>query len=258
MAGASRLAEFRRDLAWLSPSHRFSLLALCVLVILVATLSSAMPLLRDLERATLDVLTASSAELVETDKRIVLIVYTDETLANTRQISPMDRTILAKALEQIDRLDPKAVAIDILFDSPQDDDPLLQSVLRHMSVPTFLASANNPEIVTFEQRQFLRHYLTAVGGTGPVRPASIQLAVDNDGVLRRWPQRGKGTPPLLASALTQATASGNPRFDDYLGPIRFKLSSTSDRPVFDKIPIDLFADPEMAPVLAEFVRALPA
>ena len=257
MAGASRLAEFRRDLAWLSPSHRLSLLALCVLVILVATLSSAMPLLRNLERAVLDVLTASSAELVETDKRIVLIVYTDETLANTGQRSPLDRTILATALAQIDRFDPKAVGIDIMFDAPQDDDPVLLDALRAMRVPTFVATSDterDPGSFTFEQAQFLTNFIARAGGTGLVRPANILLDVDTDGVVRRWPRQTGKRPALLAVALASAAKQGDKRFSEYDGAIRFKLSSASDRPVFDKFPIDLLADPAMAPFIADAIR----
>ena len=257
MRAASRFAGFRRDLAWLSPSHRLSLLALAVLVVFAASLSSALPLLRDLELAALDVLTASNAKLVDTNKRVTLVVYTDETLANTGQRSPLDRTILANALKQIDRLGPKAVGIDILFDSPQDDDHLLQDALREMRVPTFLAFASrlaDPALFTFEQEQFFASFIGGVASRGLVRPANVVLEADSDMVVRRWPRPSDDAlPPLMAVALGSVGAEGNAGFATYRGPIRFNLSSASDRPLYDKIPIDVFADPATAPLLSDVI-----
>jgi hypothetical protein len=55
--------------------------------------------------------------------------------------------------------------------------------------------------------------------------------------------------------MTQHVAGdADPRFATYMGPIRFRSPTASDRPVFDKIPIDLLADPETAPLVADAIK----
>src|SRR3546814_3926006 len=88
------------------------------------------------------------APLVGQDKRVLLVTYNDETLFNTGIRSPLDRTILARALENIDAMGAKAIGIDIVFDSPRPDDDLLKDQLRAMRTPTWLAYAeqsSNPD-----------------------------------------------------------------------------------------------------------------
>ena len=149
-----------------------------------------------------------------------------------------------------------AVAIDVLFDSPQDDDALLQGTLKGMKTPVFLAFADaksNPDAITYEQEQDLRAYVAAAASPR-VKPASILLETDTDGVARRWPRQYAGLPPLLAVALSQAGGDPDGRFTSYTGPIRFRMPLSSDRPVFDKIPIDLLADPDSAPLVQEVIK----
>jgi adenylate cyclase len=234
--------------------------AVAVLLLLaalfVATRSWDLPLLRDAESALYDIRAANFAPRSDTDKRVTLVVYTADTNRATGQISPVDRTILAKALAQIDQLGAKGVGIDVLFDSPQDDDPLLQATLKGMKTPVFLAFADNktnPEAITYEQEQDLRKYVAAVHSP-VVGPASILLETDNDGVARHWPHQYVGLPRLLSVALTQGSADADPRFARYTGPIRFRSPTSTDRPVFDKIPIDLLADPETAPLVTDAIK----
>ena len=229
---------------------------LLVISLQIAAASWRMPLLRDAESALYDLRAANFAPGTDTDKRLTMVVYTAETNRAAGQISPVDRTVLAKALAQIDRLGAKAIGVDVLFDSPQDDDPLLQATLKAMRTPVFLAYADartNPEAITYEQEQDLRRYIGAVASP-KVKPASILLETDSDGVARRWPQQYEGLPPLLSVALSKAAGEGDPRFADYTGPIRYRLPLSSDRPVFDKIPIDLLADPESAPLVADVIE----
>ncbi|MET0179264.1 MAG: CHASE2 domain-containing protein, partial [Novosphingobium sp.] len=248
--------DARRSLGQLGV-ERVAIAALLLLIALITAATSwGLPLLRDAESALYDLRAANFAPAVDTDKRIALVVYTAETNRTTGQISPVDRTILAQALQQIDRLGAKAVAIDILFDSPQDDDPLLQRTLKAMRTPTFLAYADNrtnPEAITHEQDRDLKAYLAQVRGPW-VKPASILLETDGDGVARRWPRQFAGLPPLLAIALTQRDGHPDARFLGYSGPIRYRLPLSSDRPVFDKVPIDLLADPASAELVGDVVR----
>lgn len=246
----------RRSLSQLGWQRTVVALALLALALFIAFSSWRLPLLRDAEAALYDLRAANFAPPTDTDKRVTLVVYTADTNRATGQISPVDRTILAKALTQIDALGAKGIGIDVLFDSPQDDDDLLRSSLKGMKTPVYLAFANNrtnPEAITYEQEQDLKAFIKSAG-TSMVKPASILLETDTDGVARRWPRQYAGLPPLLSLALTQGSSDADPRFATYTGPIRYRVPSASDRPVFDKIPIDLVADPETAPLVADAIR----
>ena len=242
-----------RQLGW----QRLAVAALLLgLALFTALRSWQLPLLGDAESVLYDIRAAYFAPPTDTDKRVVLVVYTADTNRKTGQISPVDRTVLAQALAQIESMGAKGVGIDVLFDSPQDDDPLLQAALRGMTTPVFLAYADtrtNPEAITFEQEQDLKRYIGAVR-TPEVGPASILLETDNDRVARHWPRQYAGLPPLLSVALTRATPDADPNFTHFNGRIRYRVPTAADRPVFDKIPIDLLADPATAPLVAETIR----
>ncbi len=247
----------RRGLAQLGRDRILIALLLLFIALIVARTSWNLPLLSDAEEALFDVRSASLARVADTDKRIALVVYTADTNRAAGQISPVDRTVLAKALEQIDKLGAKGIGIDILFDSPQNDDNLLQGVLKAMRTPVYLAYATNrtnPEAITFEQEQDLTKYIAAVR-TPQVGPTSILLETDGQGVARQWPRSYPGLPPLLSVALTQhIPGDAHPQFSRYRGPIRFRVPASSDRPVFDKVPIDIFADPASAPLMQSVIK----
>ncbi|QGN53486.1 adenylate/guanylate cyclase domain-containing protein [Novosphingobium sp. Gsoil 351] len=252
----NRVRSVRRIAGQLGGARIAIALLLLTIALQIAALSWGLPLLRDAESALYDLRAANLAPGADTDKRITLVVYTADTNRATGQISPVDRTILAKALAQIDRLGASAIAIDVLFDSPQDDDALLQGTLKEMKTPVFLAFADaktNPDAITYEQEQDLRTYVAAAASP-KVKPASILLETDTDGVARRWPRQYVGLPPLLAVALSEAAGDGDNRFMHYTGPIRFRMPLSSDRPVFDKIPIDLLADPDSADLVGNVIK----
>jgi len=220
--------------------------------VLIARYSNTLPLLSDAENALYDIRAAYFSEKTDQDPRVLMVVYTDQTLRDTGQRSPVDRTILAKALTNLDRLGAKSIGIDILFDQPQDDDAVLKSALRSMHTPTHVAYASfdtNREAIQYEQQKFLEGFLKDVT-TDTTRPTSIRLITDADGVARRWPDQPPGLPPMMVRAL----APPNPGFANYHGAIRFRLPLSSDRPVFNKLPIDLLADPATAAFVAQEVK----
>lgn len=256
-AGASEIGRTAmRGLGQLGVQRTVVALGLIAVALFIAFNSWQLPLLRDAEAALYDLRAANFAPPADTDKRVTLVVYTADTNRATGQISPVDRTILAKALAEIDKLGAKGVGIDVLFDSPQDDDEVLRASLKAMQTPVYLAYADNrtnPEAITYEQEQDLKAFQQSVR-TDRVGPASILLETDSDGVARRWPKQYPGLPVLLSLALTQNSADADARFAKFTGPIRFRVPTATDRPVFDKIPIDLLADPETAPFVADVIK----
>ena len=142
----------------------------------------------DAERGLYDWRAAAFAPRVEQDKRVLMVVYDDQTLIATRKRSPLDRGLLARALRNMDRMGAKSIGIDILFDQPQDEDAQLLSALRAMRTPVWIGYANfgdNREQIIFEQQQYLDRFI-GQARTDHVRPASIRLETDSDNVARSW------------------------------------------------------------------------
>lgn len=235
----------------LGPVRLGSTILFIILAILVARFSWQTPLIQEAERALYDLRVSALSPVVEKEEDVVMIVYNEDTLKLTGQRSPVDRTILAQSLETIDAAGAKSIGIDILFDMPQEDDALLIEAFKAMKTPTFLAYADvetNPEI-DYAQHEFLKRYLSQLEGT-QVKPTSIKIATDGDGVARRWTPLPASAPPFFAIALTEPNAE----FAKYEGAIRYHLPANTDVPVFDKFAIETFADPATAEVLAAFVK----
>lgn len=211
-----------------------------VIGLLFARYSWEIPLAKDAERGLYDLRLLETADRVDQDDRIVLVVYTDETLEALAKRSPLDRKMLADALLKLDAMNPKAIGIDILIDQPQAEDPILIDAFRSMKTPTYLAfasNATNPDYIKLWQEEYLTSFIGQLK-PGPVKPASIMLEPDlEDGVIRSWPVQPESLPPLLANAM----APEQPRFRDYTRSIAFRLPRSEEYPVFSKLPIDLFA-----------------
>ena len=211
------------------------------------------PITIDAERALYDTrsLFASLRHPVAQDERIVMVVYTQDTLAATAKRSPLDRTILAHALANLDAMKPRAIGIDILIDQPQPEDPVLLAALRAMKTPVWLAyatNAANSNDVEVWQQAFMDQWHAKLAGTA-VRKASVFTGADTDNVLRNWPAAHPGLPPFLPMAL-----AGLADARAYDGSVKFREPIELDRPVFASLPIDLFADPASAPFLADQIR----
>jgi adenylate cyclase len=234
------------------PARLFVSIVLLAVGLLCARYSWAIPLISDAERALYDVRLMLTAEHVDQDPRIVLVTYTDDTLINTQIRSPLDRRILADALKTLDTMGAKGIAIDVIVDQPTPNDDYLVDTFRKLATPTFLAftsARTNANFISDRQEAFLREFQARIA-TSAVKPMSIELDTDQDRVVRQWPDQPASLPPLLARAVTGVRDD----FDTYRGGIRFRLPASEDRPVFAKLPIDLFATPELAAALADQVR----
>ncbi len=216
-------------------------------------LHHTLPLLPSAERSMYDIRASYAALKLHTvaqDPRILLVSFTPETQVATMKRSPLDRTTLAKALNALDAMGPKAIGIDILIDQQQPDDQLLLDAFNTMKTPTWLGYAsvreNSGDMSVFQQ-EFLDDFLAKI--TNPnVRPTSLLVEIDQDRVQRQWPQQPRNLPPFLPTAL-----SGNPQAADYHGSILFRTPENIEYEVFLNLPIDLFAAPE-ASFLADQVR----
>ncbi|MGB3378164.1 MAG: adenylate/guanylate cyclase domain-containing protein [Allopontixanthobacter sediminis] len=234
-------------------SQRLALTAVLLLAaLLLARFSWSLPGIADAEGYLFDGRSYDTAEQVEQDQRILMVVYTDQTLMNLQKRSPLDRGLLAEALRNLDSMDAKAIGIDILFDQPQQEDAELIETLRAMQTPVsvaYAAMATNEDDIIFEQQQYLENFLGQLEGSN-ARPASIRL--DNtSGVTRIWPSIEPGLPPVLGRTMLTDAGEGDRIMPGYTGAIRYRLPAVEGAPVITSLPIDLFADPEMVPLMAE-------
>lgn len=211
------------------------------------------PLTSEAERAFYDLRAYYAADLVEEDKRVVLVVYTDQTLIAARKRSPLDRGLLAKTLRTLDTFGPKAIGIDILFDQPQDEDEELIATLRAMKTPVavaYAAKATNPDDIEYEQQQFLEAFMARLEGS-KAQPASIRL--DNTfGATRLWPDIRPDLPPLLGRVMLAAAGEPASAFVDYEGAIDYRRTKYQDSVLFPPAQIDLFVDPD--PAILPFLK----
>jgi adenylate cyclase len=227
-----------RQLGW---PRMILTMAFVLLALFIARFSWQLPLAIDAERAFFDWRIVVTAPKVDQDERIVQIVYTDETLAATGKRSPLDRSVLAKALKRIDGFKPKSIGIDILIDQPQPEDGAITAAFQSMKTPVFLAHASTEtaeDKIKLWQQQFLENFQKNLA-PGNIRAANIVIESDDDNVLRSWPKRHPGEPNRLPIAM--APESGK-KFENFHGSLLYRQPAIVERPIFNTIPIDTFVE----------------
>ena len=221
------------------------------------TADSEFPVVSPAERAMYDFRSylAADRNRAEQDPRVVMVVYDDQTLAQLRKRSPLDRGLLARALTNLDTMGAKAIGIDILFDQPQDEDDALVAALRAMKTPVAVGYADvatNEGSIEYEQEQYLKSFLARLRGSN-AKPASVRLS-DQFGVTRLWPGIHPDLPPVLGRQMLEAAGEGRRTLPGYTGSIAYGLPASRDQPVIGSLPIQTFTDPALAPALAPVVN----
>lgn len=250
-AAATRAGLFGIDLRWLRRigPGRLATTAIAVLAaVLLARFSWTVPILIAAERGLYDIRTTLMAPKVDQDQRITIVVFTEQTLQRSQRRSPLDRKLLATAMKTLDGMGARAIGVDVLIDQPVvGEDDVLIATLRAMKTPTYFAFAGNDDTSAFImpwQEQHLRHFLRQVAPA--VRPSSIRLVAQGDGVVRRWPAESPYARPL---SLLLAGSDARPT-----GSILYRQPKFLDRPVFNKVGVELFATPGVEAMLAPLVR----
>jgi adenylate cyclase len=248
---ATRLGRARLALRQIG-GFRLAVTILFVIVgLLVAFYSWSLPLFGAAERALFDLRVVATAPASDQDPRVVMVVFKDETLEHTGRRSPLDRSLLAKALTNLDGLGAKAIGIDILIDQPEPEDGQLVTALRGMHTPThlgFASNATNPGDVLLFQEAFEHNFHARLAGTRSTS-ASVRVEMDADGVVRHWPTHPRSEPPLLSVSMAPQVSG----FDGYQGALRFRKAKFVGRPLYAEFPIDLFAQPVMASMFKRFI-----
>ncbi|ANY18579.1 Adenylate cyclase 2 [Tsuneonella dongtanensis] len=217
------------------------------------TPDSELPVVSPAERAVYDFRSYLVADKnrIEQDQRVVMVVYDDQTLAELRKRSPLDRGLLARALANLDTMGAKAIGIDILFDQPQDEDDELVAALRAMRTPVAVGYANqatNEGSIEWEQEQYLNAFLARLEGSN-AKPASVRLS-DLFNVTRIWPEIRDDLPPVLGRRMIEEAGDGASTLPGYTGSIAYRLTrNTEEIPEFTSLPIQTLADPALREAL---------
>lgn len=248
----SFVATSRKTLKQIGPTRLITTTVFIILALVFARYSWSVMLAKDAERALYDVRSLLASPRVDTDPRIAMVTFTEDTLRATGRRSPLDRSMLARGLTQLDKMGVKAIGIDILLDQPTPEDQILIDAFKSMKTPTFVGLAtnkSNPFFMTLDQENFLRGFI-AQTKPGNVHFTSIRLEADDDGVERSWPAQPRDLPPLMANSL----APGHEKFRDFRGSIRYRLPLLVERPVFDKFPIDIISNPDLLEAMKPSVQ----
>ncbi|MGI9263319.1 MAG: CHASE2 domain-containing protein, partial [Gammaproteobacteria bacterium] len=113
------------------------------------------------------------------NEEIVILTITEETLATFPYRSPVQRAFLAQLLEYLDRLEPRAVGLDLIFDQATipDEDARLRDVMRSMQAPLAIAIGDQRAGFTRAQLEFQAAYLEGV-------PKGLANLPKENGVIR--------------------------------------------------------------------------
>jgi adenylate cyclase len=234
--------RLRGQMAWIGPAGIGAVTALSLLGLVLGWSSWSVAGVRDLERWLFDLRATPSVELAQ-QQPVTLVTYTDETLAALGKRSPLDRRTLANALRILDQHGAKAIGIDIVIDAPDDGDEELIQVLRSLRTPVYLAYESPTDattVITSDQAAYQDQFFARFAGNPAIHKASVAIDADPDGVVRRWPSRGAGTPPLLPVAMLGGV--GAP-LETYSGAVVYRTPASPDQTLFGQVPIELFGLP---------------
>ncbi|MDJ0612324.1 MAG: adenylate/guanylate cyclase domain-containing protein [Rhizobiaceae bacterium] len=166
------------------------------------------------------------------EQEIVIVVITEETLAQFPYRSPIDRGFLADLIGALDAKAPKRIGLDILLDSPSDPekDQKLFEAIDGAGAPIVLASAGAGNGLTSSQLTYLE------GVLNDRLSGSIVLESDTiDGAVRHIPtilDNASRPVPLFTEILAGNRVSNQAR----PGRILYKSVADDSPSAFPKYP----------------------
>ncbi|MBF0168571.1 MAG: adenylate/guanylate cyclase domain-containing protein [Alphaproteobacteria bacterium] len=172
--------------------------------LLIWLAGALIPALRMAENGVADWVRVSYAPAPPMSKDIALVTITEETLGKMPFRSPVNRDMLADAVDKIAASKAKGLAFDILFDQPTEPeaDQRLYASLRKaaQTMPVVAAYAGDDDHLTPAQMKFLNQFTEGLG------QGLVNLVADPDDGVVRWillgrEMPGKGVVPGFAAAL---------------------------------------------------------
>ena len=113
-------------------------------------------------------------------KDVVIAAIDEDTLKLFPYRSPVDRAFLANLLKTLDSRQPRAIAVDVLFDQPTEPakDQALEDEIRDIKTPLVISYTSNPEIVDAKQLKYLNSFVP------PEKRVAAEIASDTLGTAR--------------------------------------------------------------------------
>lgn len=234
------------------------LLAVLALGIAPPLFASQVPGLRDLDALVHDLYRTALAPRVAMDPDIAIIHYDDVTARETGKTSPIDRTLMARAIRAADQGGAKAIGIDFFFAQPTDDEDALIDAINAATTPITMIYAD-PEAdgggfwsaeIARESESYQDAFWQRIASADVTR-ASPMIGTDSANVARSWPERRKGAQPTLSGAMA-AIPPG------YEGSIAFSrlaqqregMNDSLSAGMFPTFTLTAFSDPGASEALA--------
>ena len=169
-------------------------------VVLLALAVKFVPAVAVIENLTRDVRMYFTTPAAPTNRDIVLLTITEDTISALPYRSPIDRALLAGAVETVLGKNARQVGLDILFDQATEEhkDEQLRTVLVENRDRIVVVKAGKDGGLTDAQQQFERHFLRELeAGSGRVFPDPVDATI-REVDLR---DRASSQPALSFSAL---------------------------------------------------------
>lgn len=117
-----------------------------------------------------DIRLASLSPLREQSRQITIVLINDETLANLPYRSPLDRSVIADVLSELESRSVAAIGLNVLFDRPteKEKDDYLYQRLRSLKVPIVVSKVANVSGFSEAQIKFSEHFVKDI-------PAGVSL-----------------------------------------------------------------------------------
>ena len=200
------------------------------IIFLITLISWSAPVFRDAEAILYDLRASLMMETIDQDDRIVILTYDEKTVFQSKQHSPLDWSILARTLDDLQDMAPRAVALDFIFDQKTDADEQLLQAINQLRVPVKIALISaaeksesawyDPEVSQMAAQNERQFHDRATAGSAESVDVSLQLDVGR--VVRAWPP----TNPMGYQPLSRALV------DLPKGPDRAGNSISYRRPIY--------------------------
>lgn len=156
---------------------------LMIALIFVAAVLLLASLSRPMETLFRDLMMSTISPFVDPGDSVVIVTITEEALEGLPYRSPIDRGFLADVVEQIGKSGPRAIGIDILFDSPTEPakDERLANILQSATTPVVIADAGLVDGLSERQETYLRKFAPSVQ-----RGLTVLSRDAEDGVVRAF------------------------------------------------------------------------
>lgn len=137
-----------------------TLIALLVTIVIVS-IGRNVALLELTENYLSDVRLAIMSPPRPQSSRIAVVLINDDTLAGYPYRSPLDRSLIAKLINELERKKVLAIGVNVLFDRPTEPlkDQMLYERLRSVQVPIVLSKMSGSAGFSLAQMEYSRYFL---------------------------------------------------------------------------------------------------